>query len=322
MRVCVFGGGGFIGSRVARCLANGGHEVVALVRSEQKGASLAQMGVHVRYGDVRNVDDVRSAIAGVDMVINVAVPSYRGRLGLRRVKAIAKQHMANVSTILREAQRAGDIPVVVSEGTLIWGDSGEGWLDETAAFNPLGMGRVGEWSTPHVQKLIAERNAPIIRMVPGMVYGAGSWFEHAVYGLMAKGWFRTFGDGQNVVSCVYVDDIAEAYRLAVEQAPLGEAFAIVDDHPVRFKDFANCVACVLGKPPVKSMPLWLGRLLAGRAMAETLTVNQSVKNAKAKARLGWNPRRVSCEQGIPEAVAEIETTRARGRRSSGAAPEH
>ncbi len=223
--------------------------------------------------------------------------------------------MTYIKNILDEAQQAGNIPVIITEGTLQWGDSGDGWHDETAKLNPLGMGRAGELSVPYVKRMVEESNAPIIRLIPGMTYGGGSWFENGVYNLMKKGWFRTFGDGQNIVSCVYLDDVAEAYRLAVEKMPLGETFAIADDQPVKFRDFANCVARAMGKPPVKSMPVWLGSFMTGKAMAETLTMNCRVRNTKAKEKLGWRPKCVSYEQGIPVAVAEIEKNqRERGKR--------
>lgn len=194
------------------------------------------------------------------------------------------------------------------------GRSGDGWLDEMSEFKPLGMGRIGEFSTPFIQKMMEKKGAPIIRMVAAATYGAEGWFEYAVYDLIKKGWYRTIGDGQNVMSFVYIDDIAEAYRLAVEKLPIGESFAIVDDHPVKFRDFANCVAQAVGKPPVKSMPKWIGNILAGQVWVEELTMNHKVRNTKAKEKLGWRPKRVSCEQGIPEAVAEIESRQRQGRK--------
>lgn len=306
MKVCIFGGAGFIGSRIVKCLLSNGYEVVTLVRNQQKAAQLAQLGAIVQIGDIRNEDNRQKVIKGANIVINAAVPSYQGRVGLKRVRAIARQHMENIKNILEEAKRVGNLPVIVSEGIMMWGDSGNDWFDETTKLNPLGMGRVGELAVPYVQKMIEEKEAPIIRLSAGAVYGAGSWFKRYVYPFMKKGWYRTFGDGENIISFVYVDDLAEAYRLAVEKQPLGELFAVVDDHPAKFKDFANCVARVMGKPLVKSIPKWIANIMAGKAMVETLTINCKVRNTKAKEKLGWLPTYVSFEQGIPKAVADIE----------------
>lgn len=310
MKVCVFGGAGFIGSRVVKCLLKNKYEVVALIRNPQKGKTLTQMGAIVIDGDLKNPENIRKAIAGAKVIINTSVPNYQGRLGLKRVGSIAGELMTYIKNILDQARDAGNIPVIITEGTLQWGDSGNGWHDEMSKLNPLGMGRAGQWSVPYIQRKVEEEKAPIIRIVPSMVYGAGSWFENGVYNLMKKGWFRTFGNGQNIISVVHVDDLAEAYRLAVDKMPIGECFAIADDHPVIFRDFANCVAGTLGKPQVKSMPVWLGSLMTGKAMAETLTMNCRVKNTKAKEKLGWQPKYASYEQGIPNAVAEIEKARA------------
>lgn len=307
MKVCVFGAAGFMGKRIVTRLLNSGHEVVAFVRTPQKGASLSQMGATLRTGDLGNREDVREAMTGTEVVISVAVPYYLGRITLGRVRTMAEEFMRNVKNVVEEAQQAGNIPVILSEGTPIFGDSGDGWHDETSRFNPLDMGRIGELSTPYTVQMI-EQGAPIIRIISGLTYGAGSWFEHVVYKLMKKGWFRTYGDGENIYSLVYVDDVAEAYRLAVETRPLGEAFAIVDDHPVKFRDFCNCVARVMGKPPVRSMPVWLGRMLSGQVVVEELTMNCRVKNTKAKEQLGWRPKYPAYEQGIPQAIAEIEGT--------------
>lgn len=306
MKVCVFGGAGFIGSRVVKRLLQTGHQLVVTLRHPERGAELAKLGASIMPGDLSSRDDIRKAISGTDVIINLAVPSYKGRVGYGRVQTIARQFMTYVGAIIEESRHAGGIPVIISEGTFIWGDSGNGWHDESSAFRPLGMGRIGQLSTPYVRELMDEKKAPIIRIIAAATYGADGWFEYAMYDLMKKGWYRTFGHGQNVMSFVYIDDVAEAYRLAVEKLPVGESFAIVDDHPVKMKDFANRLARTMGKPPVKSLPKWTGNLMAGKVWVEELTMNHRVRNTRARENLGWRPKYASYEQGIPEAVKQIE----------------
>jgi nucleoside-diphosphate-sugar epimerase len=126
--------------------------------------------------------------------------------------------------------------------------------------------------------------------------------------MMRKGWFRVIGDGQNMVSYVHVDDVADAYRLAVEKLPAGESFALVDDEPCLSLDFLNFVAIQLGRPPVKSVPKWVAGVFAGHVVAESLTVSCRVKNEKAKDLLGWRLTHPTYEEGVPAAISEIESS--------------
>ncbi|MFB3072890.1 MAG: NAD-dependent epimerase/dehydratase family protein, partial [bacterium] len=173
-------------------------------------------------------------------------------------------------------------------------------------YNPKGFARIGSPATEFAIRAAEENNLSLIRMLPGGVYGAGSWFKESVYRLVKRGWFRVFGDGQNVLSYVHVDDVAEAYRLAAERLPVGEAIALVDDEPTKTVDFANFVAEQMGRPPVKSLPKWVGAMVAGGVVAEALTMNCKVRNRKAKELLGWRPKYPTYREGIPAAIAEIE----------------
>ena len=72
MRIFVTGASGVIGSRVVPALLTAGHQVTAVTRSAAAGAALAQRGATVRNVDLFAPDDVRAAVAGHDVVINLA----------------------------------------------------------------------------------------------------------------------------------------------------------------------------------------------------------------------------------------------------------
>jgi hypothetical protein len=52
--------------------------------------------------------------------------------------------------------------------------------------------------------------------------------------------------------------------------------------------FSRRCTCVGAKPP-RHLPLWLGRLIAGEALATMVTEGRGASNAKAKRELGWQP---------------------------------
>src|SRR5436305_9144308 len=83
MRIFLTGGTGFIGSAVAARLRARGDEVVALVRSPEKGRSLEEAGCRLVQGDVTDQDTIREAMRGCDAAIHgaaiyeVGIPSSR-----------------------------------------------------------------------------------------------------------------------------------------------------------------------------------------------------------------------------------------------------
>ena len=52
-----------------------------------------------------------------------------------------------------------------------------------------------------------------------------------------------------------------------------------------------------------SVPVWLGRLLGGEAVASTFTRIRGAANDKAERELGWTPRYASWREGFREVLA-------------------
>ncbi|WP_328988479.1 NAD(P)H-binding protein [Kribbella sp. NBC_01245] len=73
MRITVFGAAGDVGSRVVAEAVARGHKVTAVGRNPARLAD-SPVGVIVRQGDARNVEDVASLSAGQDLVISATRP--------------------------------------------------------------------------------------------------------------------------------------------------------------------------------------------------------------------------------------------------------
>lgn len=318
MRVVLFGATGFIGGRVARRLVDAGHEVLAVVRDPARARDLLTQGVQVERGDLLDQGTYRGALVTADVIVNSAFPAFTGRSTMGRARRDARAGLMVVRNLLETvAEVASGTPVVLTEGTMGLGDSGSGWLDEESPHRfDMGHGRLLRYSVPWVEQFTAAHDLRVITLNISGAYGAGSWFQESLYELLKKGWLRVFGDGQNLVSVVHVDDVADAYRLAVEKQPIGETFLLADDEPGTFLDFANAVARAVGKPPVGRAPKWMGRLILGQVLLEALTMNQRVRNTKARDKLGWELRYPTQREGIPAALAEISAREARASRNS------
>jgi len=300
------GGTGFIGRRVVKILIEHGHSVFALARDRDKAETLRRMGAVPRLGDLERRETVREAIEGAEVVMNLAFPGFLGRMTMHRMRRDARRGLVQMQNLLEAVTDVGPVPVVLTEGSMAFGDSGTGWLDETSAYTfDRGHGRLLHLSVPYAQRMATERRLPIVTLSISGAYGPGSWFKESLYTYIERGRGMVVGDGRNIWSFVHVDDVVDAYRLVVERLPIGRTFTLADDEPVTYNDFANFLADQLGKPHVKHMPPWAARLLMGRVLCEALTMNQRVSSARARTELGWRPRHDTYRTGIPAAVEAI-----------------
>lgn len=68
------GANGKVSSTAIATLRDKGHQLVALVRDEAKGAELARQGVELRTGDLEKLRTVERAFAGVDVAFLLTAP--------------------------------------------------------------------------------------------------------------------------------------------------------------------------------------------------------------------------------------------------------
>jgi nucleoside-diphosphate-sugar epimerase len=74
---------------------------------------------------------------------------------------------------------------------------------------------------------------------------------------------------------------------------------VVDDEPVRWRDYTAELARLAGAPPPRALPLWLARLVAPFGSG-LLTTRLPVSNAKARRELDWAPAFPTYREGLAE----------------------
>jgi dihydroflavonol-4-reductase len=72
MKTLVTGSTGFLGSSVLRELINDGREVKALIRKGTTKKNIEGLDVEIAYGDLRDIESIRSALNGCDILYHVA----------------------------------------------------------------------------------------------------------------------------------------------------------------------------------------------------------------------------------------------------------
>jgi nucleoside-diphosphate-sugar epimerase len=190
---------------------------------------------------------------------------------------------------------------VALSGLEDYAPTGDEWFDETTALaaSPRGYSVLSSRSRALLGQARREWGLPLVLLRMGLIYGSSGWFPAFVDRIRA-GRGTLVGPGTNYSSLVAAPDVGEAIRAAVELAPPGREFLIVDEDPVRQVEWQNQLATVLGCPPVRRrVPVWLAGLAVGRINAETFASSRRPRNQRAKEELRWRPAYPTIREGFP-----------------------
>jgi nucleoside-diphosphate-sugar epimerase len=156
----------------------------------------------------------------------------------------------------------------------------------------------------YLDEVVTDAGGTVLRY--GGFYGASN---DAMVEAVRKRQFPIVGDGAGMTSFIHLDDAAAATVLALEHD--AGTYNIVDDEPAPVQEWLRVLAEVVGAKPPRHVPRWVGRLLAGEALAMMQTESRGASNAKAKRELGWTPKYASWRQGFVAAYGSASATTAR-----------
>lgn len=310
MRVFVTGATGFVGKAVVKALRQRDHEVIGLVRDENKGQMLEQLGATFTIGDMLKPDSYEGIVSTVDAVIHTAQYGIQGRFTRQKFKQIEQADVLMTSTLAQACLQHGK-KLLYTSGVFNYGDHGDEWITEQTPLHPSPLGEAHTKMAEELLSLFREQHLHVIILSPGFVYGPGGLFKQSFYDTLQKGQLRIFGKGQNYWSIIHVDDLAAAYALAVESEAYGETYNIVDDQPLKLCDLINTFTDAMGKKRVGSMAPWLLKLIIGGPLVDSLITSFRISNEKAKRELGWQPHYHTFKEGLPGALKALETRSAR-----------
>ena len=124
MRVLVTGGAGFIGSAVVSQLLDRGHDVVvldAIHPSAHQVEPIVDARAEFRRGDVRNQQDVESALAGIDAVCHQAAIVGLG-VDLDDLPLYAGHNDLGTAVLLAAMARAEITKLVLASSMVVYGE--------------------------------------------------------------------------------------------------------------------------------------------------------------------------------------------------------
>ncbi len=284
MNVFVTGSTGYIGGAVAAAFRRAGHRVFGLARSSEKAHALVREEIVPVLGDLAAPDSFLAVARGCDILVHCASENS---------PATVARDRAAIDTLLAASRDATNPRAFLyTSGVWVYGDTGGRTVDETSPLAPLDLAR---WRVEHEQRVLAATSAQLRTLVlrPGCVYGGTGGLTVPWLASALAGEVEMVGDGTNCWSTVHVVDAAEAYVLAAERAPGGEALNISDGTNPHVGEMVAAVAAAAGIPGrISSLTPEEAAERYG-PLAEGLSVHQKVANARARAALGWHPRHAS-----------------------------
>ena len=102
---------------------------------------------------------------------------------------------------------------------------------------------------------------------------------------------------RSLLPCIHIDDAASATVAALDRAPSGASYDIVDDRAVSMTDIVLMLAEQAGAPRPITVPAWLPRLVAPY-VTQITSIRLPLSNARAKAELGWSPSYPTWRDGL------------------------
>jgi UDP-glucose 4-epimerase len=249
MRVLLTGASGFLGRRVAKLLAAGGHDLVSVGRSvPDPSRSVAGTFIHADLSDASEIGRAAREAGEVDSIIHLAalVPKDAGQD--QSAEAFASNVMGTVH-LFGAFGRAGQANVFASTAEVYGLPEGHAPIGEDAQLRPLswyGASKVAAEAYCRTLESHEQMRIAILRLT--VLYGAGDMIQRAIPNFVRSAVrdapIRIYG-GEELRDYLHVEDAAEAVIVAWHRR-LSGTFNVGSGNGVAVRDAAAAVVRLAG----------------------------------------------------------------------------
>ncbi|QLQ09704.1 MAG: NAD(P)-dependent oxidoreductase [Nocardioidaceae bacterium] len=282
MRVAVTGSTGVLGRSVVPALIDGGHDVIALARTTERGRIAESLGATARVGTWSDVEAFAAQLDDCDAVCNLAshVPvGYAKTMPWSR-RATDALRTEGVRRVLAAARSAGIRRVIQESASCLYADGGDEWINERSslcinrATEPISVGE------SLVQEFTCESRTGVV-----LRFGAVVCNEDQLHRVVRTGHVIGAGSPDSWAHVVHQDDVGPAVVAALT-APSGVYNVGAD--PVRRAELCEIYADAIGRKHFDPMGSLLAKLSGERS--EPLTRSLRVSSSSFHNHTGWIPR--------------------------------
>lgn len=308
MKVLVTGATGHIGNVLVRSLLKNGYDVTAFVRNKEKLNALDGLSVSFAYGDVRDIESLKMAFKGIDVVFHLAGLIDIGNGNKKQMYEVNVNGTKNVVNACKE-MNVKKLIYTSSVHAIPTKPKGE-IITETKTFSPDLVKGTYSKTKAEATKYVLEANSKDLEVIithPSGVIGPYEYITSNLGQLIIDCAHKKMGayldGGYNFVD---VRDVADGLVSALEKGKAGECY-ILAGHYVTIKELIKYVQDITGVPAPKfKIARWFAyatgalseiyyKIVKQKPLFTSYSVYTTGTNAnfsidKAKKELGYFPR--------------------------------
>jgi nucleoside-diphosphate-sugar epimerase len=326
----ITGATGFIGSHLAKDLAEKGESIKCLVRRSSLKAAvqfLSGLGAELVTGDLTDEKSLGEAVKGVDTVFHLG---GGGRIDTPE-DVCFRINVDGTRNLLEACLRQGDVERFIHVSTCgVMGDIQNPPADESYPYQPENMAYSRAKTDAEKVALSFKDRIPVTVIRFPMVYGTplidgdlsqieGVTPMSMIFSAVQKGQWVYFGDGMTLTHGIHVHDIVRGLELAAEKGKTGEVYILADEKAVPMKTLVEISARALNVPaPRRHIPLPMAMALAllmesaarltrrkpmlTRELVRGFAATRAFDTSKARCELGFHPE-IGLDEGIRATIS-------------------
>lgn len=323
-RVLVVGAGGFVGGFIVAEGLRRGYDVWAGVRESTSHQWLGDERIkfiNFDFSDISDISDkMRTAMSGGEkwdyIIYNLGATKVTSYSDFSRINY---DYLRNFTTALKSADMMPEKFLYVSSLSAMGPGDEKGYIPFDETMIPMPNTKYGA-SKLKAEMWLEMDSIPYIIFRATGIYGPRDKDYYLMLKSIEKGFDFSVGFRKQMLTFIYVEDLAEAMFDALERSGVKEIYNISEDRSYTQKEYRRYASNAMGKKlvvPVK-VPIWGLKVVS--AIAEKIGIirmkpstlnrdkyrimkqrNWNVDISKAKSGFGFNPH-TNLEEGLKRCV--------------------
>jgi nucleoside-diphosphate-sugar epimerase len=283
-------GCGDIGKRVAGLLMAENAVVSALVRSEENGKKLAELGIRPLTGDLDNPASLGNLPTRAAVVFYFAPPPGGGHIDPR---------MRSFCASIEPGNEPRKVVYISTSG--VYGDCGAAVVTEETPPNPQTARAKRRLDAETSLSLWGrERNVAVIILRVTGIYGPG----RLPVSQLAGGHPLLEERLSPPTNRIHAEDLARVCVAAAAKGANGDIFNVSDGQPGTMTQYFNAVADALGYPRPRQVSLEEARQVMTPLMLSYISESRRMDNSMMLKKLGIKLLYPTLEEGLKASVAK------------------